>query len=41
MEEALAEGRITVRFFAELDFLNGFFKVLQAWLLNDLASWSL
>ena len=27
MEEALAEGRIAVRFFAEQDFLNGYFKV--------------
>ncbi|GAB4820707.1 hypothetical protein N2152v2_007753 [Parachlorella kessleri] len=26
MEEALAEGRVTVRFFAEQDFLNGYFK---------------
>lgn len=26
MEEALAEGRIAVRFFAEQDFLNGYFK---------------
>lgn len=27
MEAALAEGRIAVRFFAEQDFLNGYFKV--------------
>lgn len=27
MKAALAAGRVPVRFFAEQDFLNGFFKV--------------
>lgn len=34
MEAALAEGRIAVRFFAEQDFLNGYFKVGRAFVLK-------